>query len=398
MNTALLSARKRTGTGELRALTSMLGEPALAWQVAIAKKFGCERIICLCDAPIPEIIELQRKFEGQGGEFHAIRSSLQLVALLRSDDALLMIQDGLIVEPDLAKSVLVDDGKLRKAILTLEVGSELTEASPADFERIDATRCWAGIATMRAAHLQQLADLPSDGDVFSLSLRLALQSRTGMIPLHLDVEPEADWLLASDAASISLREKSLLDRALPAPRWTAPFPAIASKLVGMAAKQGYLNVAPASAVIAGILAIAAIAIVALGYAAIGLSVASLAALFGCFYINASLTKSAIWGEGQADVFHRYFRILLDSLAIISLVLALKFDPIALASLPIFTVGLFWLAERNASPRVAPFWNDRTLHLATLAICAAYGVLSEGLALLGLLALVQSLWRVTKASD
>ena len=68
--------------------------------------------------------------------------------------------------------------------------------------------------------------------------------------------------------------------------------------------------------------------------------------------------------------------------------------IVIWSIPLFTIGLLRLAGSFAPAPIAPFWNDRGLHLAVFAICAVYGVLGEALAVTGLLALLQALASVS----
>ncbi|MBV7260230.1 hypothetical protein [Erythrobacter crassostreae] len=398
LNTALLSARKRTATGDLRALIPLVGEPVIAWQISLAMQLGCTRIVVLCDAPSPEILELQHTVEDKGGEFHAIRTSLQLLTLLKPDEVLLMLLDGLVVDPQLAEIAVKDGETLRSSVFTLEAGSALTERYPAEFERIDATRCWAGLTTMRASHAQKLADLPPDGDTISLLLRIALQSRTETNPILLDEHEPIQWLLAADTEAVVERQETILDLAVPKSEWSGPTLAIASKLVRLSAGTGIANGPAICVITAVILAILSVGLVSYGNASIGLGVAALGAAVGSFGEISRDTKVTLFGAADHLNIFGYFNAVRDVFAIASLAFALTVQPVVLAALPIFVVGLLWLAAGNSTLRVAPFWNDRALHLAALAICTVYDVLSEGLVLLGLLALAQSTWRHFFAID
>ena len=390
MNTALLSARKRTIAGELRAEKELCGRSVLSWQVDLARSAGCERIICLCDAPTPEIIELQRGIEASGGEFHAIKSSLQLVSLLRTDETLVMILDGLVADAKVARRLMVEGGKLSKAVFTIEAGSDLTEAYPADFERIDATRCWAGIAVFRAAVAQKLADLPPDGEVSSLLLRLALQSQTETIPIDFDEMAETDWVLAKDHGQLALREDAMLDDAMPRNRWSGPIAAIAGKVVRLGGAKWIAQGPLVPSILAVVAAAIAALLVSYHYVVTGLALATFGALLAAFTRIVSHACLALDGAKKQSLISRNISAITDILAVMSLCIAFISQPAAIIALPILTMGLLRLAERNSAPGVAPFWNDRALHLAGLTVCAAYGILSEGLAVLGLLALAQAL--------
>ena len=107
MRIALVSAIERTSDNELRAEQELAGRSVLEWQVDLALKLGCERVICLCTAPASDLIISQhRRVESAGASFHALRNHLQLTNLVRDEDQLFIQLDGLIIDQDALETLL----------------------------------------------------------------------------------------------------------------------------------------------------------------------------------------------------------------------------------------------------------------------------------------------------
>lgn len=222
MLTALISSLRLTETGDLRASLSLAGRSVLSWQVDTAFSLGCERIICLCEAPAEHIVAVQREVERAGHEFHAVRSNIQIAALVRADDEILMLSDGLLVSKQAAAEFVIEGDRRQRGIATLPPSHVLAESHPEDFERIDRDRHWAGLALVRARQVKELAELPPDGDAISLLLRLALQAQEPCRPVSEASLQGDDWLLAVDAADLANAERSLVGDSLPVPSPFAP--------------------------------------------------------------------------------------------------------------------------------------------------------------------------------
>ncbi|QFT77978.1 hypothetical protein [Erythrobacter sp. THAF29] len=388
MQTALLSARKRTATGEYRAALTVAGRTVLAWQADIAKQLKCKRFICLCDQTTDEILDLQRNVEAEGFEFHAIRSSLQLIALLRAEDSLLVIADGLLAEADYVASIAMDESKLRRAVFTLPADHELPEKFPEDFERIDAARSWAGILAMRAASAQKLADFPPDGDPVSLLLRLALQTGTEIDPFPFGEGQSERLLLATDAAVTERHEQDLVARASPGLSLVSPGQAGATALVRLLAPFGIANGPITSSAVAVALGATGALLAYQEYPAIGLALLSLAAFAGAMSRAWSDLSGAVLRQKQSGKYARLLSDVIDILALIAIIFALRDYSLSTLSVALFAIGLSRAASRGAPAAIAPFWNDRAVHLAIFSVSAVYGVLSEAVAVFGLVALAQ----------
>ncbi len=366
------------------------GRSVLAWQVALARDLACERIICFCDAPGEEVFALQRQVEAAGGEFHAIRSNLQLVSLMRADDDLVMMLDGLLPDRNAVLALAGSAERMRKGIATIPSSHVLSEANSDDFERIDRDRNWAGFAVMRAGQVQKLADLPPDGDAMSMLLRLGLQAKVECRDLDSEALDGHRWLLAGSTETLAKREQALLTASAPMPPWTGPGRAIAAIFVKQIAPR-WFDIGPeASAALTALLMIVGLALAGFGYGALGLGAAGLGALTGAASVAWARLRERIWSTKSIPSLHRYVPLGVDIAAIISMIVAYGWsaDPVTQLALPILALGLARLASRDCKDSPAAFWQDRALHLTGFAIAAATGYLGEVLAVFALAALVQ----------
>jgi len=109
MRTGLIAAVTRTATGELRAELPVAGRSVLAWQVALMRDLGVERILCLCEDVRGEVLRLQHDVEAGGGAFHALKGFAALPALVRAEDDLIILRDGLVPDPLMARSLVEAD-------------------------------------------------------------------------------------------------------------------------------------------------------------------------------------------------------------------------------------------------------------------------------------------------
>ncbi|MDP5103998.1 MAG: hypothetical protein NWP98_08735 [Erythrobacter sp.] len=270
----------------MRAELLLVGRSVLGWQVALLRDLGAERIICLCDNAAGEVLRLQHEVEASGAAFHALKGFAALPALVRAEDELIILADGVLPDVALVRAVAGTNPSpetqakveaLHKGVACLPVDHPLTGAFPDDFERIDAARCWAGVLVMRGAPVQQLSDFPADADAVSVLLRLALQSGTPCRDLGTSVLAPQSLLLADSAQAVAAHQTAMLAAVTSPPDWRAPTQALAAVLVRRLAARGYgLGHGPAittGAALAVMLAGAAAA--AWGAPAIGLAVTAI---------------------------------------------------------------------------------------------------------------------------
>lgn len=389
MRIALISALKRTGTGELRAELLLAGRSVLAWQVDLLAALGAERVICLCQAVDGEVLSLQHKVEAMGAAFHALRGFVGLAALVRAEDDLLILGDGLLPDPLLAQELVTTEAGWRRGVTCLPAEHAMVAGAPEDFERIDAARHWAGLLVMRGAPVQQLATFPDDADAVSLLLRLALQART---PCHdpgpAPLEP-GTWVLADSAAVLARQERDLMARAAAPRDFRSPMIALADTLVGALAPRGLREGPVAAGSLALVLALGGVVAAAWGAPAIGLGCAAAAAFSGTIALGYAGLAQRLQRRSEPIPGEAAFRIALDALAALTLWFALAPVPqwTALAVCGPLVIGLARLAARaEAKAALSAFWQDRASLLAVLTIAAAAGFAPEATAFLASTAL------------
>ncbi len=392
MRIALLAALKRTPTGKLRADLTLGGRSVLARQVQLARALGCERILCLCDAPGPEILRLQQQVERSGGEFHALRGFIQIAALVRADDVLLLLADGLAPDPAFARAIIAPEERLRPLIACLPAESGLAGPAPEDFERIDAGRRWAGLLAMRGAAVQQLADCPPDGDAHSLLLRLALQARTPCAMLPADRQNVQEWLMAGSDAAAEAQQQALIASWHKESDTLAPGPALARQAARVLAPLGMERM-PAAAFGAAIVLLIGGAIMAAFCAPVaGLAMAA------CGAFASDLTQALAGLRQRLQMLDPVPSVpgrmaaAVDGLAAAALALAVNgLAPVEATALfaPI-AIGTARLATAATGGREAAWWSDRALQLAAFALASGAGVLPFMLGLFSLGAIVRLL--------
>ncbi len=395
MRTALLAALKRTETGDIRAFLPLAGRSLLAWQFDLVLALGCERVICLCDAPGTEILDIQHEAETAGVQFHAIKGPLQLVGLITADQDLVMMLDGLVMEPDGAAS-LNQQGRM---IATIPASSSLAQEHAGDFERIDAGRAWAGLAIVPGRLAEKLADLPGDGETMSMLLRLALQAGEKSVSVDAESLNGGGLLLATDAEGLQKRQIALIERSAQSVPWTGPSQAGAALLAAKTAPAGLERGPRISATIGIASMVTMVGTTWLDHSVGGLFAGAFGALALAFSDAGTRLKSALYGFVEGTKQSSFINSLRDILIAFALCLGMysgmeTAGPILV--LPLLAIGLLHLASATQSAHWRAFWSDRALQLAALGICAIFGQLTAGIAVLALGALAHALLRLQKA--
>jgi hypothetical protein len=384
MRTALIAALRRTGTGTLRAGLPLAGRSVLARQVDLLRSLGCERILCLCESPDAEILKVQQAVEASGGTFQALRGFLHLPALVRAEEELVILADGLLPDPAVTARLFAEAAPPR-LVACLPSDSPLVAAHPDDFERIDAARHWGGVLVMRGAPVQHLADFPPDADAISLLLRLALQAGTPCRDLPAEVSASGTWLLASEESALAAQEQALISRASGLADWRRPSTALAGWAARALAPRGLAR-GPAFAALAAVgLHLGALAAPSWGYAAAGLALAAAGAMSAALTQALGAMRRELLGEGAPPAALGRLDIAVDVVAAAVLLLALS--PAGTIA-PLAALGPVLIGLARLTPPAAPLavLADRVMLPGGLALAALFGVLPHAAALLALLLL------------
>lgn len=402
MRTALIAAITPADCGTLRAELRFGGRSVLAWQVELLRGLGVKRFLCLCHSAQGEVLRLQHALEAEGAAFHALRGFAALPALVRADDELIVLRDGMLPASAKVHALVGDGPRLRPLVACLPDGHPLSLAHPADFERIDSSRHWSGLLVMRGAAVQQLADFPADADAISLLLRLSLQAGTPCAELDAETAAPEAWMLADSAAALAAQELALIKSSDASLDWRAPLGALASLLVRHLAERGILGGTHIAAGIALGLMVAAIVVAMLGYPPASLALATVGAFAGSVSARFAALARQLLRRPAIAVPAMPIAWAIDALAAGTLVAALVPEGqwsaplVPLAVCGLLVIGLARLAARAQNSAAATIWSDRASLLALLALAAAFGLLAEATALIALAALGALLLR--RAAD
>lgn len=383
MRIGLAAALKRSDEGDLRAGMVLAGRSIIAWQADLLRNWGAERVICLVEgAPAPpSVLALQHALEKDGCEFHTLTGFAALPALVRAEDDLIIIRDGLLPDRAVTDAVFGSRDALRRCVATIATNHPLSATHPNDFERIDATRHWAGVLAMRGAAVQQLADFPADSDAVSLLLRLALQAGT---PCH-DLDPREltsdNWMLADTAAIVERHEVELLARAAPQADFRAPTSGLAGKVAIRLVRRSPERAKALAGGVGLASLLAGVMAAAFGFPAPGLALAALGAFGVQVSIDYAGLVSRLHGQPPEAQAPSAIGATVDGLAGLALFLALEAGPLGV--LGPLTIGLARLAARQPATPVSIAAADRATILLVLCAAAAFGLLPEVLSCLAL---------------
>lgn len=403
MRIAILSATERASNGELRAEQKLAGRSVLEWQIDLALRLQCERIICLCTAPGSELIIAQQRrvesrvegrVEGRGFTFHALRNHLQLTNLVRANDTIFVQLDGLIIDQDALDDDCGAEAALQNCIFELSSDHSLSVSYPTDFERIDKDKHWGGIAVLPGECAAALKEMPEDADAVSLLLRIGLQARVPREDVPSAMLENNQWVLASDAESLNLRGKALMEASLSQPSWAGPGRAIAAFIVRRTAER-WLG---AGSEIAGAAAVTGLLIAAIlagfGFAPAGIALASLSAFATALSDTSGKLRRGISAHADQSRLTTLIAPLTMTLSCVVLIIANRETgalPVSI-SIPLFAIGLSHIAGRTGSKPLQAFWRDSSLHLAIFAGAALLDNLQNALLVFSLGALLQLLLR------
>ena len=387
MRIALLTAMARSHETDRRhAMRRFLGRSVLSHQIDCAIAFGCTSIYCLVDGVGQDIVDCQHRAERAGARFQTIGSTHSLAKLVRPEDKVIALADGLLVDPDVLAEELHDE----QAVLTFPIDN----VAGLGFERLDADRAWAGALVVGGDKLEALRQLPPDADAASALVRIALQSGAATIPLDPAILTRGQWGATVREDGLAAREQAWIGRQVTPAGFAAPGNAVADRiglrlardLIGRRGERVPMIAALCFGLLSGLAAI-------LGKPIVGLALAL--PMMVTIPIAAVIEKVSLLGknEGSLPAGLRILMVAADFL-IVALV-ALALPPVgAFAWLRLFVPVVLILALHNgarfAPPAIRLLCADRIVLLAILILGAITGILlplAAGLVVLVLLAMM-----------
>lgn len=181
-----------------RAFLRVGGVTLARHQLGLALAMDSQRIICLAREMTPELIALQHDAERAGARFHVVSGARALSGLVTANDDLVILGDGLLIEPQEAAALL----ERGHGVLVQPVEAGVA----AGFERIDLNHASAGALRLPGRLVERLSELPADCDVHSSLTRIALQAGVPMLEVPAAARDGARWRLIRSEADAHAAE------------------------------------------------------------------------------------------------------------------------------------------------------------------------------------------------
>ena len=336
-------------------------------QVRSAQNMGASKIILLSPTMHGALLQYVDGLKRQDIDAEIIRSASDLNQYPALEDDLIFLGDGVFPGEAIEDHISIQSDERIYVVANADIY--------ADFERIDLSHRWLGIALLKAMRLEEISQIPDDWDIGSALLRTAVQSECHR-ELVSDEDMQADavpQLLSRDASmafanrqlgEIRIPKQNFLDRYALWPLmrrlipllWQAPD---AKKYIGMAS-----------------IACAAVAI-GLGFIlwpAVSLGFLFLGSLALILHNRISILSA---DEGPSDWVGPSFHLLATAALTVTVVKNAQ-APMMFAELAILLllIGNFWLVRVGSDNiRLNGIRPDMPLILLALSVAGALGFLS-----------------------
>lgn len=385
-----------SGDVGLRAFLTIGGSTLARHQLRLALALECEKIVCLSRGLSPNLIAIQHEAEREHVQFQVITDPRQLAGLVSSRDDLLVLADGLLAAPALARELLT--GAHAVLVQPFEIGL------PAGFERLDLNHASAGAMRIPGKCVEQLGELPPDYDMVSALTRIAIQAGVMLRSVPAELREGAGWRLIQDEAVAQALEAHWVQLHIGPSPGASPGPILARMAIRrfgpalLHAGSGGNVIAIAS----GFILLLAVAASWFGYTATGLFFVGLAWLCR---MSASLLSKVEHDSLQLPP-TRFPRALLYGWLIDVVIVLLVthgtaelpfHNSLESAFAPLMLIGLLRILPRHGGQVWSAWLKDRLLLSTLLSIGAAAGYLPGIVMLLALLVLGAALFAPRPAS-
>ncbi|HUQ12858.1 MAG TPA: hypothetical protein VM055_01105 [Novosphingobium sp.] len=185
-----------------RGLLRLGGRSLVQHQLSVALALGCERVICLAEGLPGELIALQHVAERGGASFQVAADGRAVARMVKPDDEMLVIADGLIAPAATLRGLV----GTRPGLLVQPVESGIA----AGYERIDLNHAGGGAMRLPGRLAANLAELPGDWNPVSALLRIAVQAGLRQVVLPQALIDDGRWaLIRSEAEAHRLEPRWL---------------------------------------------------------------------------------------------------------------------------------------------------------------------------------------------
>jgi hypothetical protein len=196
---ALISAYQETDQGGLKALLPLAGRTLVEYQARCAAAVGAAPIVVLVERIPAELNEAFERLRGEGVSVVPVSDGDEAASRFEAGALVLQLADGLAPDVPLL-SRLADLAEPAVAVVPDDSAHE-------EFERIDATSRWAGVALVEGHVLGATAAMLGDWDLQSTLLRRTVQAGARRVAAH---DTGSGVLLARSAEDLADFERRLL--------------------------------------------------------------------------------------------------------------------------------------------------------------------------------------------
>lgn len=149
-------------------LQSIFDGSVLNQQVQFVRDLGAETILLISAAIPGTLMQKVDAFRQQDIDVEVMRNGADLAKYASEEGQFLFLGDGVLPGNEVRDALSNDD---LESIFVVDNADEYS-----DYERVDLTHRWLGVAALKASRLQELEAIPEDWDVGSAMLRTAVQS------------------------------------------------------------------------------------------------------------------------------------------------------------------------------------------------------------------------------
>jgi hypothetical protein len=196
---ALISAYQEDDQGALRALLPLAGRTLVEYQARCAAVVGAAPIVVLVERIPSELNDAFERLRGEGIAVVPVTDGSEAASRFEAGTLILHLADGLAPDVPLL-SRLSELAEPAVAVVP-------DDSAHQDFERIDATSRWAGVALVEGHILGATAAMLGDWDLQSTLLRRTVQAGARRVAAH---DTGSGVLLARSAEDLADFERRLL--------------------------------------------------------------------------------------------------------------------------------------------------------------------------------------------
>jgi hypothetical protein len=198
---ALIGAYQEDDSGGLRALLPLAGRTLVEYQARCLAAAGAAPLIVLVERVPPALNEAFDRLRSEGISLIAVSDGSEAASRFEAGSDLILLADG--IAPDMGDlERLLEEGG--SAILTVP-----DDDTHSNFERIDGTNRWAGLARVDSNMIGATAAMLGDWDLQSTLLRRAIQSGSRLLKSS-DSEGRGPFLASNEAAMIDYERRLLV--------------------------------------------------------------------------------------------------------------------------------------------------------------------------------------------